>query len=344
MTIALDATYSAGAELTGVGVYSRELLWGLARAHRDERFLLCYRPHRLLRSFESSLPHGAGRRVLLEGWTPRSADVFHGLNQRLPKARMRRAVATFHDLFVLTGDYSTEDFKRRFAAQARDAAKRADLIVAVSAYTARQVEELLAVERSRIRVVPHGVHAPNEAPAGDRDKVILHVGAIQRRKNLVRLVEAFERIPAGWRLVLAGSAGFGAGEIFDRIARSPRRDDIVLPGYVEAQELTRLYARAAVFAFPSLDEGFGMPVLEAMAWGLPVVTSTRSALPEAAGDAAVLVDPTSVDEIAHGLKTVIDQPALALMLSERGRARAREYTWERTVERTWKVYSEATGG
>ena len=116
------------------------------------------------------------------------------------------------------------------------------------------------------------------------------MGAIQKRKNIARLVEAFEAVDSGWKLVLAGSQGYGAAEILTRIAASPARERIVVAGYVSPQALAGWYSRAALFAFPSLDEGFGMPVLEAMAAGIPVVTANRSALPEVAGDAAMLID------------------------------------------------------
>jgi len=152
-----------------------------------------------------------------------------------------------------------------------------------------------------VRVVHHGARGlsfPNVA----REPVILHVGALQTRKNIARLVEAFETLDESWRLVLAGAAGFGAAGILERIARSPARARIEMPGYVTPAELAIWYARATVFAFPSLDEGFGMPLLEAMAAGTPVVTSNRSALPEVAGDAALLVDPEDTAALAAALR------------------------------------------
>src|SRR6266404_4329559 len=139
--IALDATYSRGPNLSGVGVYSREILFGLARAHPDEKFLYCYRPHQFLRSFSESLPKNATWR-LLAGKPP--GDLFHALNQRVD-IRGRRTVATFHDLFVMTAEYSSPDFRERFTGQARRAADLSDLIIAVSRFTAGQVEQLLGV-------------------------------------------------------------------------------------------------------------------------------------------------------------------------------------------------------
>lgn len=340
MKIALDATYSVGRHLSGVGVYSREILFGLARAHPEASFQFCYRPHRFLRSFSDSLPPNAGRRVLWETRSPLS-DLFHGLNQRLGTRRHRRSVTTFHDLFVISADYSTPEFRARFAEQARHAAQRSDMIIAVSAFTASQIVQLLDVDPSRIRVVHHGVHPP---PAGldviPREPMILSVGAIQRRKNIVRLVEAFESTAPEWKLVLAGSFGFEAEDALTRIERSPRKQDIRVLDYVPGDELERLYRRASVFAFPSLAEGFGMPVLDAMARGLPVLTSNVSAMPEVAGDAALLVDPSDVTSIANGLCRLTTNFALREELAEKGLARATKFSWERAVRATWEVYEE----
>ena len=343
MNIALDSTYSVGAGLSGVGVYSREMLEGLARAHPGDRFAFCYRPHRFLRSLRERLPPNAGRFLLGDTRAPRSADVFHGLNQRLPHARLRRAVTTFHDLFVLTGAYSTPEFRRRFAAQARDAAARSDRIIAVSRFTARQVIDLLGVEESRIRVVHHGVR-PAAGIAVTREKIVLHVGAMQHRKNIARLVDAFERVDPGWQLVLAGSAGYGAAEIAAKIAGARSRGRIRMLGYVPPAELANWYARAMIFAFPSLDEGFGMPVLEAMASGTPVISSNRSAIPEVAGDAAWLVDPEDTEELAGALLALTRDPERRADLSHRGLARAAQFTWAEAVEKTWQVYRELGDG
>lgn len=335
MTIALDATYSLGDNLSGVGVYSREILYGLAAAHPEERFQFWYRPHRYWRARREPLPPNAVRKLL-----PPSADLFHGMNQRLPHVPLRRPVATFHDLFVLTGAYSTPEFRARFAAQARDAARRAAAIITVSEFTKGQVVALLGVEAARARVVHHGVRTLPRTAEAPREKTILNVGAIQARKNIARLVGAFEALGPEWKLVLAGSDGFGAAAIHQRIAASPARERILTPGYVPPHELGALYGRASVFAFPSLDEGFGMPVLEAMAAGTPVLTSNRSALPEVAGDAALLVDPLDPESIAAGLRELTGNEDLRAELARKGKARAELFTWEKAVRETWNVYRE----
>jgi glycosyltransferase involved in cell wall biosynthesis len=332
VTIALDATYSLGKNLSGVGVYSREMLFGLAGAHPGEKFRFCYRPHRFLKSFDDALPKNASRR-LLRG-AP-FADVFHALNQRV-EAKARRTVSTFHDLFVMTGDYSSPEFRARFTAQAREAAARSDLIIAVSSFTALQVTQLLAVEPSRIRVVHHGVRA--SAATAKKEKLVLSVGAIQRRKNVARLVKAFEALPDSWRLALAGAPdGYGAAEELHAVEDSPARARVDVLGYVSVARLDSLYSRAGIFAFPSLDEGFGMPILEAMAHGVPVMTSNCSAMPEVAGGAALLVDPMNIGDAL--LRLAGDQ-SLRDNLIRLGLERIKQLTWESAVEKTWGVYEE----
>lgn len=339
MKVALDATYSLGEQLTGIGVYSRELMHGLATRTGAE-WLWCYRSNRFFAGRRLPPQPRVRVRPFFNSWTP-ACDIFHGLNQRLPKrTRARRMVATFHDLFVMTAGYSTPEFRERFAAQAREAASRADLVIAVSQFTADQVHSLLGVDRGRIRVVPHGVHPPDPMPTVPREPVILFAGTLQTRKNIARLVEAFERVPGPWRLVLAGSTGHGASEILRRIDSSPARARIEVTGWVTDEVLRMWLARASIFAFPSLDEGFGIPVLEAMAWGVPVVTSNRSALPEVAGGAALLADPLDTRSIADALLTLAESETERLRLQAAGWERTRLFPWSRAVEETWRVYGE----
>ncbi len=169
---------------------------------------------------------------------------------------------------------------------------------------------------------------------------MLHVGAVQQRKNISVLVAAFEQLSSDWKLVLAGSAGYGAAEILERIKQSPAVDRIQLTGYLPQTELNALYEKARVFAFPSLDEGFGIPVLEAMAWGLPVVTSNRSALPEAAGDAALLADPYRLESVVGCLQRLTADAIQRTSLAAAGRKRAKSFSWPLAVEKTWTVYNE----
>jgi len=338
-TIALDATSSIGSGLSGVGVYARELLNGLAASGFAEKWDWFYRSPRYWKAIQLPKPANVTSHFLADSWGNRSAGLFHGLNQRLPRRRFRRQIATFHDLFVLSGEYSTAEFRERFAAQAREAAAGADLIIAVSAFTAGQVEHYLNVPRSRIRVIHHGVVNRSRTTV-PREKVVLCVGAIQRRKNQAGLVRAFRAMPAGWTLILAGSQGYEAEEALQEIARSPRGGDIRITGYLTDDEIGQWYARASIFAFPSLDEGFGMPLLEAMAAGVPVIAGNRSALPEVCGDAAMMVNPESEEELAGALATLAGNEEFRGELSRRGALRASEFSWKKSVSETVEVYGE----
>jgi glycosyltransferase involved in cell wall biosynthesis len=339
LKIALDATYSRGGELSGVGVYSQELLAGLAAAHPKRAFRFCYRSQRFLPSFLARLPANASRFLLGEDRAPRSADVFHGLNQRLPRARLRRAVATFHDLFVLTGDYSTSEFRRRFAEQARQAAARADRIIAVSQFTARQVVDLLGVEAGRVRVVHHGVRVAAAMPSGPRENHPAR-GRHSAQKEHCRAGGCVRK--GGCRVAIGPGRLGGIRRAGDpgTHCRASSRERIRVLGYVPAAELAGWYRRAAIFAFPSLDEGFGMPVLEAMAAGTPVVASNRAAVPEVAGDAAWLVNPEYTDELANALVELTRSPDRRAELSRLGLRRAAQFSWDQAVEQTWQVYRE----
>ena len=332
MDLTLDASYSLGKNLSGVGVYSRELLHALAQAQSAQQFRWAYRPHRFWKALQEKTPSNVTRQLLTDVFG-RRGGLFHGLNQRLPQRRYSLQIATFHDLFVLTGDYSTPGFRERFAEQARHAASEADCIFAVSQFTADQVHTLLGVERDRIQVVHHGL-TPRRLPHVPREPVVFSVGAIQTRKNTARLIEAFRAMPPKWRLVLAGSAGYGAESILKNIS-DPR---VIVTGYLADAELDQWYARASIFAFPSLDEGFGMPILEAMAAGIPVVTSRCSAMPEIAGEAAVLIDPYSVEELGTAMLRLAQQPGERERLIRLGHLRANCFTWERAAQKTWAAY------
>ena len=340
MRVALDATYSVDAQPSGIGIYSCEILWGLPKEYPAVEFLHCYRPKQFGRAPRTPL-RNVHRRLLQPPLPTIRADVYHALNQRVDVRPAKAAVSTFHDLFVMTGEYSPPEFRSRFTVQAQRAATNSDLIIAVSNFTASQVTSLLGFDPARIRVIPHGVHRPSDDDPLPREKLILFVGALQIRKNVTRLVEAFEDLPAGWRLVLAGApTGYGAQGILERIDRSRCRERIEVTGYISREHLERLYSQASIFAFPSLDEGFGMPVLEAMAHGVPVVTSAGSALGEVSGNAAMYVDARDTAQIRSALYRLIEDCDLRKRLSRLGRARALLFSWERSVRETYSVYEE----
>ena len=259
-------------------------------------------------------------------------------------------VATIHDLMPL--DYPDQYlaayvalFRRTVSRIARDA----DALIAVSQYTKDSIVERLGVAPDRIVVVHHGVDDRfRPAPAaqvsairrklGLRGPYILFVGTAEPRKNLLHLVDAFallcRRRPGDLELVLAGKAAWGSASLQARITALGLGARIHLPGHIAGSDLPALYSGAAVFVLPSLAEGFGMPILEAMACGVPVVASNTTALPEVYGDAALGFDPTSSEAIALALERVLDDPTLRAGLVMRGLKRAACFTWEKAARKT----------
>ena len=363
-TIALDATYTVDPQPSGVGVYSRRLIESLVTLETPHRFLVCYRLSRFGRRREFLRPvrsPGRGRpnfstRLFHEHltfWLPREAEVFHSLAQRPPAFRFRKEVVTVIDVFPLTGHtYSTPDFQRKFSALLVEAADRAALIITPSQYTADQLLKHTSTPREKIRVVPFGVDPPSavlsaaerrlerERLVGQRSEMVLSVGVIQARKNTVNALRALERLPDRYRLVLAGGDGYGSEAAHEFIRREGLGSRVIVLGYVPAETIQTLYQAASVFLFPSLEEGFGLPVLEAMAYGLPVVTSATSSLPEVGGDAALYVDPHDPRDIAEKVVSAVEDLHRREETTRRGLARASHFTWRRTAEGNLRVYDE----
>ncbi|HLB61370.1 MAG TPA: glycosyltransferase family 1 protein, partial [Actinomycetota bacterium] len=230
-------------------------------------------------------------------------------------------------------------------------ARRADAILAPSRNTAEDLLSRTKAEPARIHVVPLatsleiGTEDPTETLG--RLKVprpyALFVGTLEPRKNLVRLVRAYRRVAATGlphSLVLAGPMGWQPQPLLRELAL-PGPGEIVLTGALSRTDLDALYRGAGVFVYPSLYEGFGLPVLEAMARAVPTVTSNASSLPEVTGDAALGVDPRSVREIAHAIETVLSDGNLADRLGAKGRARAERFSWDETARQTLNVYEKA---
>ena len=276
-------------------------------------------------------------------------DLVHATSAAVPPTRGRPLVATVHDLaFERFPDAYPPAGRRYHQRSARIVAAEAARVLVPSEATARDLAVLYGVERERIAVTPLGVELPGPDRAGAGRLLaglgvdgpfLLAVGTLEPRKNLPRLLEAFAEAAAELpehALVVAGPVGWGP-------ALRPARDAarVHLAGPVGDATLHALYEAADGVAFPSLYEGFGLPVLEAMAHGTPVLTSDRSSLPEVAGDAALLVDPLDVGAIAKGLVRLAGDAALRAQLAAAGRRRAAAFTWPATAAATWAAYQEA---
>ena len=255
----------------------------------------------------------------------RADDVLHCTGHRGPLVSRVPLVVTVHDLAVIRHPDAFNRWTRRYSgAVLPRLARSAARVIAVSEFTAREAVELLGVDEDRVRVIPHGVDAPfgPTGPAAGGDYV-LAVGTLEPRKNFPRVVLAAER--AGIDVRVAGDAGWGGVDVHSL-------------GFVDDDELARLYRGATALVYPSLYEGFGLPVLEAMASGTPVVTARDSAPAELADGAAVLVDPLDVDSIAAGIREAIGRRE---ELRTAGLERAKRFTWEAAARATVEVYREA---
>jgi glycosyltransferase involved in cell wall biosynthesis len=229
-------------------------------------------------------------------------------------------------------------------------AQRAGAVIAVSEATKRDLVELYDLPPEKIHVVPHGVSTrftPLGEPADEAIRLryrlpagpfILSVGTLQPRKNYLRLVRALAAMHHPAHLVIAGGTGWAYEKVRAEVERLGLWKQVTFAGFAGEADLPGLYRLASVFAYPALYEGFGLPVLEAMACGTAVVTSNVSSLPEAAGEAALLVDPLDERAIAHALDHLLGDEMLRARLVEKGLARAAEFTWERAARRTLEVY------
>src|SRR5581483_4835633 len=204
---------------------------------------------------------------------------------------------------------------------------------------------------ARVRAIPHGVDRPcppaRSCRRAESGRTVLALATSEPRKDLPTLVRAFDQIAAGRpdvRLVLAGPRGWAEQEVAAAVAAARHRDRIERLGWVDAERRAELLAAATVFAYPSRYEGFGLPPLEAMAAGVPVVASAAGAVPEAVGDAALIVPVGDADALADALATVLDDGTCAGSLAERGRARAAGFTWERTADGLVSLYEDAARG
>jgi glycosyltransferase involved in cell wall biosynthesis len=289
-------------------------------------------------------------------WAVRRArvDLLHGPAFVGPLASGCPSVVTFHDLSFLFYPQGFRRLNRTYLRTfGRLSAGRARRVIAVSESTKRDLVKCYGLPPDRIDVVYNGVDAGFRPMPTDRvnafrsrevlpERFILFVGTLEPRKNVTRLIEAYARLPKGRPpLVLVGSKGWLYDEIFARVEALGLQDEVRFAGYVPADALPYWYNAAELLAYPSLYEGFGLPPLEAMACGTPVVTSTASSLPEVVGNAGLLVDPTDVEALAAAMERVLSEPDLRRQMQAAGLARARHFSWETTARRTVETYRRA---
>ncbi|SEN77029.1 glycosyltransferase family 1 protein [Bradyrhizobium sp. OK095] len=282
--------------------------------------------------------------------------ILHGANYYLP-AFPGRSIVTIHDVSIFTApEQHRRDRVRYMRKEVALSLQHAGLIITVSDFSKREIMRVLGVGADRIKVTPLGVGSDFRPRAVDETRSVLaglglqpdgyclYVGTIEPRKNLATLLDAFERLPAPLRrrypLVLAGYRGWESEDLHARIDKAAREGWLTYLGYVPEHQLQKLLSGARLFIFPSLYEGFGLPPLEAMASGIPVVCSGAAALRETVGDAAVTVAPRDAGALAEAIAMAVDDEGWREQARRRGFARAAIFSWERCARMTAAIYKE----
>lgn len=357
----------------GAGVYTVELAGGLAGHDELDLHLLARRDDAARwadlapkAAVHPEVPESRPARIVWEQTKgPELAarlaiDVWHGPHYTMPLRLRVPAAVTVHDLtFFDHPEWHERSKVAFFRPMLQVSAKRARALIAVSEHTAERLRARLK-PRAPVIVAPHGVDHERfrPAPRGDAgDLAALHrlgiqppylafAGTLEPRKNVPALIAAFARIAPtrpDLRLVLAGRDGWGAVAVRDAAAASGVTTRILRPGWFPAGALPALYRQSEAVAYPSLEEGFGLPALEALACGAALVTTTGSAMEEVVGDAAVLVPPADPDALGAALTRVLDDPDLAIRLRRAGPVQAAPYNWEASINRHLAAYRLAAG-
>ena len=360
MQVAFDGTVLHGRK-SGIGYYCEEILRGMVALDHDTNFFVfSHQPLQL------DIPNANGnirysqkpfcpvRAVYLHALLPRildreQPDLCHYTNFLAPITESRPYVVTIHDmgLEALRGCHPLA--KRLYTRNLiPKVARGARLVLANSEYSKWEIVRWLGISEDRIRVTPLAASPefrPGQAPAVPHNPYFLYVGNLEPRKNLKRLIDAFTRVgDIGHELWIVGNSWYRAEEIHRQVRERGIEERVKFLGYVPREELPGLYGGATAFVYPSLLEGFGLPVVEAMACGAPVITSNNSALKDVAGGAARLVDPLDVDSMARGLTELAESSELRSTLAAAGLRRAAEFSWENTAALTLDAYREAASG
>lgn len=358
--VAIDA-HTIGRRATGNESYVRGLLHGLA-GHADVEVVALTDdavdlpagvPHHELR-FRAAIP-----RLIHDLAHPRrqwSADLLHVQYVRPPRCDVR-VVTTIHDIsFEHFPEYFTRRSRIRMALTIPWSARHSAAVITGSEYSRQDLIATYRLDPDHVTVTPYAADprfvrlsaeevnrriARFGLPAG----YLLCVGNLQPRKNLRRVIEAYAGLPSDVRppLVIVGQEAWQYDEIYASIRTHGLADGVHFTGFVQPDELVALYGGAAVFAYPSLYEGFGLPVIEAMACGVPTITSNRTSMPEVAGNAAVLVEPDRVDDIRAGIERLLRDDSLRRTLAVEGPRRAALFSWSRCAEETVACYMRAIG-
>jgi len=380
MRIAVDVSPLLGSNLSGVGYYGHYMINELSRIEHNAvelQFFSLRNTDKKIREIEKSCGSGAAKvnccgyftmrwYMLLTAVVPLprrfffkgKPDITFFFNYYLPPLAGGKKAVVIHDM-TMKDHPDTVSRKNRllFRTFLDRSIRRADKIVTVSQFSKERIAHYYPNTKDRIAVIPNAVDHERFRPLSDRAVIesakekygisgeyILFLGNIEPRKNLERLIEAYsvinneeEKVPD---LVIAGGMGWLYDGIIQRAKGFGLENKIVFPGYIDEDDVAAIICGAEFLCFPSLYEGFGMPVLEAMACGTPVLTSDCSSLPEVGGDCCLYVDPSDVRSIAQGIRRLMKDEGLRHSLSVRGIARAGQFTWERSARMLNDVFQK----
>ncbi len=373
MRIGIDISSVAG-EKTGIGNNTTNLITQLARIDKINQYILYPSFYRSFhREFtKAAVPRQSNFHIrfeklpqrLMNGlwyspipgrWILGDVDILHSTAFYAPKNHPGKLVVTIHDISSLTlPHYHTEATRKRSNHGTENAVAYADHIITVSEFSKNELLRYFTLEPEKITVT-HSAAKDIFVPCSPEEKkrvrekygvpedFILFVGSLEPRKNVATLVRAYISLPEPvrkrHRLVIAGGKGWLNAEI-DTLLKSSGSSGILRIGYVDEQDLPALYSAAIVSVFPSLYEGFGLPVLEAMACGTPVISSNSSSLPEVGGDAALYFDPHDTNQLKETLERLLGDENLRAQLSRKGIERARLFSWEKAAQETLGVYEK----
>jgi glycosyltransferase involved in cell wall biosynthesis len=370
MRVALDGI-PFDQELTGVGHYTLELARALAVASPADEYKIVSPLTFVPQVSDNCTPtnlqfvHVRTGAITRHWWTvglPRyvrkgAFDLFHGTNFEVPLWKKCATVLTVHDLSLFLHPESHEKSRVRRARRRQPLmARAANMIITPGQSVRHEVADRFQIPLDKIVAIPEAARSVFHpmSPAGTietrsrlniADDFILYVGTLEPRKNLVRLVQAFidsaPKRKRGLQLVLAGKEGWLTQDLFDLVRQSGMSQSIKFTGYLCDKDLCALYSSCRAFIYPSLYEGFGLPPLEAMACGAPVITSQIHSIHEVTGDAAMLVDPEDTSDLGAKINQLVENEAGRRELSLAGLKRAGEFSWERTAQLTRDVYTEA---
>jgi len=371
MRIAIDGRM--GHTRVGVGVYVRGLISSLGKTDKENEYFIIVNRNRKedfipmqnnFHKIDSSVTYSdyLKRDLWEQLYLPlklhrHKIDVYHGPNYVLPYFTNIKTVLTMYDMISFLPDNWYKPLARaRVQKLITISSKKANKIITGSENSKRDIIKILGVPEKKVRVIYIGIDdmykSINNRHRMDSVKTryniagrfILHVGSLNPRKNIPRLIEAYSRLPQDilreYQLVIAGKRSWGADEIFTKVKQLRLEDKVVFTGFVEDNDLHLLMSAASLLVFSSLYEGFGIPPLEAMACGVPVVASNTSSIPEVVGDAALLLNPYNVEEIADAMYRALTDEQLRNELRQKGFERVNQFSWEKAAKETLVVYNE----